>query len=294
MAGGGQVPVWSSLRVGSRTSALARWQTERVRSLLMQGGTASVFVGVRTVGDVHTGSLAGAGGDGLFVSALEDALVRREIDLAVHSLKDMPVVGPAGLEIAAVLARHDARDAVVGGRLDALAPGARVGTSSPRRAAFVAHRRPDVEIVAVRGNVPRRLALLDEGAVDALVLAVAGLERLGLGDRIAERLPLDGFPPAPGQGAIAVQGRYGESGSALRALDDRATRLASEAERLLLARLGGGCDLPLGAYATVAADGQVHLLARLVRADATMAAADVVAPTAAAAAQAAAALLGVG
>lgn len=253
-----------TLRVGSRTSALARWQTEHVREALSARGVASEFVGVRTAGDVHTGSLT-EGGDGWFVTALEDALLQGEVDLAVHSLKDMPSrLGP-GLEIAAVLARHDPRDVVVGATLEGLAPGARVGTSSPRRAAFVRSVRPDVDIVPIRGNVPRRLSLVDEGVVDAVVLALAGLERLGLGDRVTEFLSLDRFPPAPGQGAIAVEGRAGEATDAVRALDDEATRLAIEAERGLLGLLGGGCDLPLGAYAVVLPEGTIRLRARLVR-----------------------------
>jgi hydroxymethylbilane synthase len=265
-----------ALRVGSRTSALARWQTERVLEALRTLGQEAVFVGVETKGDRYAGPLVQEAGDGLFVSALEDALVAGEIDLAVHSLKDVPARADGDLEIVAVLERHDPADAVVGRPLAALAPGARVGTSSPRRAAFVRALRPDVEIVPVRGNVPRRVALVGDGGVDAVVLALAGLERLGLDSAVAERLAPDRFPPAPGQGAIAVQARRDHAAAAIaRALDHAQSRLATDAERLLLSRLGGGCDLPLGAWARPGAGAAIRLTAHLVGADGVYRTADV-------------------
>jgi hydroxymethylbilane synthase len=229
---------------------------------------------VRTRGDRDQRTSALARGDGVFVAALEQALLERRIDLAVHSLKDMPTGLPAALEIVAVLPRHDARDAVVGRPLGELAPGARVGTASPRRAAFVHALRPDLEVVAVRGNVPRRVARVAAGEVDAVVLALAGLERLGMAAEVVEILPLDTFPPAPGQGAIAVEARAGEAPPGLQSLDDAASRRTTTAERLLLARLGASCELPFGAFAEVLPDGRLHLTAQLVGADGRLRTAD--------------------
>ncbi|MCL6596603.1 MAG: hydroxymethylbilane synthase [Firmicutes bacterium] len=252
------------MRVGTRTSDLARWQAEQVLAGLGRAGQPARLVGVRTRGDREHAPEALMAGEGAFVSALEEALVRREIDLAVHSLKDVPVRLAEGLVLAAVLPRHDPSDAVVGRPLRALPSGARVGTSSPRRAAFVRALRPDLAVVPVRGNVPRRVALVERGEVEAVVLALAGLERLGLGGLVAEVLPLDAFPPAPGQGAIAVEARQGEVPEAAVSLDDAPSRRAVEAERALLARLGGGCGLPLGAWARPTAGGAIRLTARLV------------------------------
>lgn len=254
------------IRVGSRVSALARWQTERVLERLreLDPARAYTFVGVKTAGDASRRPLYEEGGEGVFTGALEEALVRRELDLAVHSYKDVPLTVGAGLAIGAVLLRGDVRDVVIGRPLAELPAGARVGTSSPRRAAAVRAVRPDLVVVPVRGNVPRRIGLCEKGEVDAVILAAAGVERLGLWDRVAEVLPLDRFLPAPAQGAIAVEGRVGDMPAALRVLDDGATRRAVTAERALLARLGGGCGLPLGALATCEgtdADGPVHLRA---------------------------------
>jgi len=281
------------VRIGSRTSALARWQADRVAAGLASAGVDSRFVGVRTHGDVTPGPLADLGGDGVFVTALEDALLAARIDVAVHSYKDMPTRAPDRLVVAAVLARHDPRDAVVGRPLGDLPAGARVGTSSPRRAAFVRALRPDLEVVPIRGNVPTRLAQVDDGAVAAAVLALAGLERLGLGDRVCEVLAADAFPPAPGQGAIAAQCRRDDpAGAAVAGLDDAASRRATAAERRLMALLGGGCDLALGAWAEADATGPVRLVARWIGPDGEDRRADVTADTPDGAAEAAAAGLG--
>lgn len=260
-----------AVRVGSRTSALARWQTEQVLAGLRgadpQGSYE--FVGVRTAGDGSLRPLYEEGGEGVFTGALETALMRKELDLAVHSFKDVPLAIGSGLAIGAVLQRGNPCDAVVGRALKNLTPGSRVGTSSPRRSAAVRQFRPDLEVVPVRGNVPRRLGLVEAGEVDAVILAAAGLERLGLADRITELLPLELFPPAPAQGAVAVEGRVGEMPASLAALEDPGTRTAAETERALLRRLGGGCGLPLGTYARCALDGTVELLARAWHPDGT-------------------------
>lgn len=263
------------VRVGSRTSALARWQTGQVLAGLGRAGVAARFAGVRTAGDRDRRPSALARGDGVFVAALESALLDGRIDVAVHSLKDMPTRLAPGLEIAAVLARHDARDAVVGRPLGRLAMGARVGTASPRRRAFVRALWPGLDVVAVRGNVPTRVALVADGAVDSVVLALAGLERLGMAGRVAQVLPIDAFPPAAGQGAIAVEVRAGDAPPGVAALDDPVARRATAAERALLAALGGSCDLPLGAYAEVLDDGRLRLRARLAGADGRLLSADI-------------------
>lgn len=251
------------VRVGSRMSALARWQAGQVIAGLRRAGLEAQFCGVGTAGDRDLTPAALRRGDGVFAQALEQALIEGRIDVAVHSLKDVPTRLAPGLRLAAVLARHDARDAVVGRPLADLPHAARVGTSSPRRRAFLKALRPDLEVVAVRGNVPTRVALVDDRRVDAVVLALAGLERLGMGARAAEVLPIDLFPPAPGQGAIAVEAGAAPGPSAVAALDDAAARRATGVERALLARLGGTCDLPLGAYAEATADGGLRLRARL-------------------------------
>lgn len=268
----------AAVRIGSRTSALARWQTDQVVAALARVGVATAFTGVRTSGDRDQRASALTRGDGVFAAALEDALLARRIDLAVHSLKDLPTNLPDGLELACVMTRHDPRDAVVGSPLAALPAGARVGTASPRRAAFVRVLRPDLEVVPVRGNVPTRVARVAAGEVHAVVLAVAGLARLDMADQIAEILPLETFPPAPGQGAIAVEARTGEAPAGLTALNDAPSRRATAAERCLLRRLGGSCQLPLGAVARILADGRLRLTARLLGPDGVMRAADLSGP----------------
>ncbi|MCS7315573.1 MAG: hydroxymethylbilane synthase [Bryobacteraceae bacterium] len=243
----------SELVIGTRGSALALAQARRVRERLEAHGHICRIQVIRTAGDrMPEAPLPEIGGKGLFTRELEEALLEGRIDLAVHSLKDLPVALPEGLWLAAVPEREDPRDAVVGRKLADLPPGARVGTSSARRAAQLKLLRPDLAVEAVRGNLDTRLRKLDSGRYDALILAAAGLRRLGWGDRVAECLPPEQMCPAPGQGALAVETRrHGAAAEACAALDDPAARAAVHAERGLLQVLGGGCQIPLGAYAEV-------------------------------------------
>ena len=224
-------------------------------------------VGVRTQADASPeASLAGMG-RGMFVKELEDALLRGEVDLAVHSLKDLPTVLPEGLIIAAVCQRADARDVLVnrwGCPLADLPSGARIGTSSPRRAAQLKDHRPDLEVLPMRGNVETRLGKAKGAEYDGAVLAAAGIDRLGIGSEIAEYLPPREFVPAPGQGALAVQTRAGDGAvlELVASLEHLPTRQAVTAERHLLELLGGGCQLPMGAYGNLH-DGVLHLIGYL-------------------------------
>jgi hydroxymethylbilane synthase len=239
------------LTIGSRGSQLALWQARWVESRLSEHGIACRVEIIRTTGDKITDvPLAKVGVKGLFTKEIEEALLSGQIDLAVHSLKDLPTELPAGLELAAIPEREDARDAMVGGRLADLRGGARVGTSSLRRSAQLRRIRPDLNIESVRGNVDTRLRKLDEGQFEAIVMAAAGLKRLGWEDRIAEILPPQIMCPAPGQGALAIETRSGES-SAFAVLEHAPTRAAINAERAVLASLGGGCQVPIGAYAWI-------------------------------------------
>lgn len=243
------------LVIGSRGSRLALWQAGWVRQRLRDLGRESRIEIIRTTGDRITEvPLAQAGTKGLFTREIEDALLGRAVDLAVHSLKDLPTELPGGLAIAAFPPREDPRDAVVGAALADLTQGAKVGTSSLRRAAQLRAHRPDLVIEPIRGNVDTRLRRLDEGRYDAVVLAAAGLRRLGCADRIAEILPPEVMCPAVGQGALAVEVR-GEDTAAYRALlDDAPTRAAVSAERAVLSALGGGCLVPIGAHARIEGD----------------------------------------
>lgn len=260
----------SLLRIGTRGSDLALKQTSQVARLI-QARHPHVSVEsqvIRTTGDRVLGkSLASIGGKGLFTKELEDALQGWDIDLAVHSLKDLPTRMPAGLTIAAVLEREDPSDVLLappGARLATLPAGARIGTSSLRRRAQLLAHRPSFTVLDVRGNVPTRLSRLDRGEFDGLILARAGLVRLGLLDRVAEVLDAGVMVPAVGQGALAVQARAGDSRvlDLLAALDHRPTRLATVAERALLARLEGGCQVPIGALGTW--DGETLALSAVV------------------------------
>jgi hydroxymethylbilane synthase len=248
------------IAIGSRGSALALAQAKLVYEAFQQGGHASRVVIVETEGDQRAPDTAW--GEGAFVAAIEQALLDGTVDVAVHSAKDIPTEMDPRLRIAAYLPRADPRDALVvrteakQRRLADLQPGCRVGTDSPRRTGFLLARRPDLVVHPLHGNVDTRLRRLDAGETDALVLACAGLDRLGLGDRIAERLDPEIVPPAPGQGAIAVQVRSDDEGmlAVAAAIDDRDTRLAVEAERSFLRTSGGGCRAPIGALATIKGD----------------------------------------
>ena len=238
------------LIIGSRGSQLALWQARWVQGRLAALGMESCIEIIKTTGDRITSvPLSSVGGKGLFTKEIEEALLARQVDLAVHSLKDLPTAIPAGLQITAIPEREDPRDAIVGRRLAELSEGAKVGTSSLRRSEQLRRMRPDLQVESVRGNVDTRLRKLDEGQYAAIVLATAGLNRLGLSSRIAEALEPEVMCPAVGQGALAVETRLGEN--ACHALDHAATRAAVTAERAVLSALGGGCLTPIGAHARV-------------------------------------------
>lgn len=258
----------SALRLATRGSALARAQAELAAAALRAHGATEVeTVIVRTQGDRAAETpVEQLEGEGWFTAALERALLQGRADLAVHSAKDLPSRLAPGLPVLAFLERADCRDGLVtpgGGGLEAIPEGATVGTSSSRRTALLRSLRPDLRAVPLRGNVDTRLAKLDRGEVDALLIACAGLDRIGRGDRIAQRLDPRVFVPAPCQGAIALQGAAGGAGAIPgRAADDLPTRIASAAERAILAALGGGCLLPLGAWARLE-DGRLVVTAAL-------------------------------
>jgi hydroxymethylbilane synthase len=247
------------LRIGTRSSALAVWQTERVRELLRGRGSETQRVEIKTTGDLTPDlPLASIGSRALFTKQIDDALLEGRIDLAVHSLKDLPTQLPAGITIAAVSSREDPRDALVGRapvRWKDISRGAVIATSSLRRRAQILSARPDLTVTDIRGNVDTRLAKLDarpEWA--ATVLATAGLVRLRLEHRIGERLPPEVMLPAPGQGALAVTVRVedGRVQEAVRAaVHDDATAVSVAAERAFLRRLEGGCQVPVAALATM-------------------------------------------
>lgn len=262
-----------TLRLGTRASTLARTQSGLVADALRARGRTVELVPIRTEGDVRTGSLVGIGGTGVFVTALREALLDGRCDLAVHSLKDLPTAPAPGIRLAAVPAREDPRDVLCardGAALRDLPDGARVGTGSPRRVAQLRLVRPDLALQDIRGNVDTRLGRVsgpagDDGALDAVVLARAGLARLGRLDAVTEVLDPAVVMPAPGQGALAVECRddHVALADALAALDDPPTRLAVTAERALLARLEAGCTAPVGALGR-AADGRLTLEAVVV------------------------------
>ena len=247
-----------TLRLGTRGSALARRQTELVSQALVAAHRGIVIetVEVRTEGDRRQDvPLEEMGGQGVFVKEIEQRLLTGEIDIAVHSLKDMPSELPAGLTLGALLPRGDVRDALVGrGSLDlaGLPTGARIGSDSRRRAVQLTALRSDIEVVSIRGNVDTRLRKVDSGEYDAVALAVAGLERLGLGDRATQVFSEREVLPAAGQGAIAIECRAADAETLglLAAMDDAATRSATDAERAFLRAMGAGCRLPIAAYAT--------------------------------------------
>jgi len=257
-----------TMRIGTRGSELALVQAHWVADRLAEHGVTTEIDIIRTEGDERP--VDTAWGEGAFVARIVAALVDGRVDLAVHSAKDVPTTEPHKLVIAAYPPREDPRDALVcrvrGTTLATLPLGARVGTDSPRRVAFLRAQRPDLELHPLHGNVDTRLAKLDRGDSDALVLAVAGLTRLGRADRIDEVLPSELVPSAPGQGSLALQTRADDAAAiaAVGLLDDPATRVAVEAERALLAGTGGGCRSPIGAIGTVA-DGELTLIAGAAR-----------------------------
>ncbi len=256
------------LRIGTRASALALWQTERVRARLADCGYRTERVEIRTTGDVvQDVPLARIGDRALFTKQLDDAMLEDRIDVAVHSLKDLPTRLPDGIALGAVGLREDPRDALVtrGGLLWATLPeGATVATSSLRRRAQLLRGRPDITVVDIRGNVDTRLTKLDATpAWSAIVLASAGLVRLGLERRIGERLPLDVMLPAPGQGALGATARAddGRAREALhRALHEPAVQLVTTAERAFLRTLEGGCQVPIAAVAQLVDEGGARAL----------------------------------
>ena len=263
------------IRIGTRGSPLALLQAQEVRRRLVASGQAEAateIVVIRTSGDrIQDRPLAEAGGKGLFTKEIEEALLAGTIDLAVHSMKDMPTALPAGLDLAAILPREDVRDGFISLKAESLAAlphGAVVGTSSLRRAAQVRRLRPDIRIVGFRGNVETRLQKLADGVADATLLAVAGLKRLGRADRITEALAPETMLPAVAQGAIGVEIRSDDSAvrHALAALDDPATALCVAAERAFLARLEGSCRTPIAGLAELA-DGQLRLRAEILTPD---------------------------
>ncbi len=258
----------AALRLGTRGSQLALYQARTVAALLLgHAGIECEVVVIRTSGDrLAEAALSEIGGKRLFVKEIEDALLSGDVDLAVHSSKDMPVVLPAGLEISAVLPREDPRDALVlpaGPDSTTQSPESRarptlrtIGTSSVRRIAQLSRLYPEATFEPIRGNLDTRLRKLDEGGYDALVLAAAGLRRLDRGDRISTALAIDDCVPAPGQGIIAIETRSGDAAvrDRVRRIDDSPSSLALRAERAVITRLGGGCQMPIGAHAAIAGD----------------------------------------
>lgn len=247
-----------ALRIGTRGSMLAKWQAEYVRKAIFQKtGVDAEIVVIKTLGDkMQQAPFSQIGGKGVFIKELEEALLEGQIDLAVHSVKDIPTEVPSRLCFPAVCRREDARDCLVspkGGTLTLLRNGARVGTSSLRRQAQLRHIRPDLDVRDLRGNIDTRLRKAESGEYEAIVVAKAGLDRLGLSARITEILAPEICMPAVGQGAIAVEARLRdeELGDALGVLDDAETRAAIMAERALMGALQGGCQVPLGAWARI-------------------------------------------
>ncbi len=254
------------ITIATRESRLALWQAEHVQALLAARGHAVTLLGMTTRGDqILDRTLSKVGGKGLFVKELETALEEGRADIAVHSLKDVPMELPAGFELACVMQREDPRDAWVSphhATLADLPPGAVVGTSSLRRTVLLRALRPDVRIEPLRGNLDTRLRKLDEGQYAGIVLAAAGLKRLGLVERIRHVFSTDEMLPAAGQGALGIETRAGrpELAEALAPLADRTTWLAVAAERAVSRALGGSCSMPLAAHATL--DGaRLHLRA---------------------------------
>ena len=257
MPAAGKQAMRDTILIGSRASALALVQAESIARALSLRYPERAFriVHIRTEGDkIQSRSLVEIGGKGVFVKEIEEALIRHDVDLAVHSCKDLPTEQPAGLTLGAFPVRADPRDVLVskqGCRVADLPADARVGTGSLRRAAQLRALRPDLVLADIRGNVDTRLRKLDEGQYDAIMLAAAGLSRLGLEGRVSEYFDPQLVLPAPGQGALALEVREADAEvrELIGVLDDPVTRQAAGAERAFLRGLGGGCDVPIGAYA---------------------------------------------
>ncbi len=246
------------LVIGSRGSKLAMWQARHIAERLQSHGVKTRIEIIKTTGDKITDVALARVGEvsglkGVCTKEIEEALLDGSIDLAVHSLKDLPTELPEGLTVGVVPEREDPRDALVGKRLDDLQPGDRIGTGSVRRAAQIRGLKPGIETVDIRGNVDTRLRKLDNGEYDAIILACSGLKRLGWEDRITEPLDPEIMAPAIGQGALAIEVRIGDGVTleAVSPLNDTATHLSVEAERALLHAFGGGCQVPLGGHAHV-------------------------------------------
>jgi hydroxymethylbilane synthase len=264
-----------ALRLGSRKSPMAIVQSELVAGLITERtGRRVEIAGVITLGDVSRAQLTQIGGTGVFVSALREALLAGEVDLAVHSLKDLPAGAAEGIALAAVPPRDDPRDALVardGAKLADLPAGARIGTGSPRRAAQLLGLRGDLRCVPIRGNAGTRLRQVTDGELDGVVLACAGLARIGCAGAISQVFELDEMLPAPGQGALAVECRDDdpELATLLAAVSDEASMAAAVAERALLEALAAGCSAPVGGYA--AGTGQLLMRAAVLSPDGTRA-----------------------
>lgn len=260
------------LRIGSRGSQLALWQANHIRKLLEARGHRVGIEVIKTTGDKITDvALAQVGTKGMFTKEIEEALAENRVDLAVHSLKDLPTEISAGFEIAAITAREDPRDAFCSRKyssVDELPTGARVGTSSLRRQAQLKAMRPDLDIHPLRGNVDTRLRKLEAGEYDAVILAAAGLSRLGKEECVRQVLSAGLMCPAAGQGALAIEIRKGDSlvRSEIAFTDDALTRAVTTCERALLNRLGGGCQVPIGAFAETI-NARLHLQAMVARPD---------------------------
>jgi len=252
------------LRIGSRGSQLALWQANHIRDLLRERGHQVEIEIIKTTGDKITDvALAKVGTKGMFTKEIEEALADGRVDLAVHSLKDLPTAVPPGFEIAAITKRENPRDVFCSlnyASIDQLPRGARVGTSSLRRQAQLKAVRPDLKIHPLRGNVDTRLRKLQAGEYDAVILAAAGLNRLGKTELVRQVIPPEIMCPAAGQGALGIEIRAGDSEARqhLTFLEDAAARATTTCERTLLNKLGGGCQVPIGAFAEIR-DGRLHL-----------------------------------
>jgi hydroxymethylbilane synthase len=252
------------LRLGTRSSPLARWQAEWVAAQLQTRGVAVQMVHITTQGDVKAGPLGQIGGQGLFTKEIQRSLLTGAVDLAVHSLKDLPTAPVEGLALAAVPPRENTSDVLIGrtaSRLEDLPPGARVGTGSPRRRAQLLHFRRDLDLLEIRGNVDTRLRKLDEGEFDAIILAHAGLNRLGLAHRITQVIPPEIMLPAVGQGALGLETRASDAQTrqAIEPLNDPPSHQAVLAERTVLSALRAGCLAPVGVWARVVDDNNLIL-----------------------------------